>query len=77
MTGTDVMPQGRASVLLAIVRLHAIQGRVTARAICAATGFRSTSTVQSHINRLVADGLVIRDPDKHGTLRPGVEVFAV
>lgn len=70
----DVIPPGRAAVLMAVVRLHALNGRVTVREICAATGFRSTSTVQAHLDTLHRDGLIDRPAGKQGVLRPLVAV---
>lgn len=52
----------------------------TVREICSAVGLSSTSTVHGHINRLIAKGLLQRDPSKPRALEitpAGEEVLGV
>lgn len=64
---------GRARVLLAVVHLHALNGRTTVREVAAGAGLSLGST-HVHLNALRVEGLVAWEDRTAGTLRPLVEV---
>lgn len=64
----DVSPAG-TEVLLALVAVHARDGRATVRAVAAAAE-RGVSATHVHLMRLRGLGLVAWDPPRQGTLRP-------
>lgn len=79
MAGTPrgAMPPSRAVVLIALVRVHARDGRATLRSVAAEADL-SPSTTYAHLTRLVDDGLVggFRDGSM-GALRPLVEAVPI
>lgn len=76
MRPAEAMHPTRAAVLLALLRTHAHNGRVTVRDISEAVGI-STSTCHTHLLALRREGLIAWEPERAGTLRPLVEAGAV
>lgn len=72
----DVLTPHQLRVLLAIVKLHREDGRVTVRAIQDEIGLLSPSTVHAHLHRLRNKRFVDWDEGKAATIRPLVDVVA-
>lgn len=66
----EAMHPNRAAVLAAVTHLWLTGERITVREICAWTGLRSTSTVNSHLHALAEAGLVAYELGLAATARP-------
>lgn len=76
MTGIDLHPSA-IRILVALVRVHARNGRATVRELVEPSGLRSTHSVHRHLETLREQGFVAwEDGCARGTLRPLVREVA-